>query len=1309
MAKRGGDDGGRAGRGVTGIDDVTTRAELGAALERLRVRSGLTLRDLAQRISERCDTPIGPSALGDWCRGTRLPQPSRSRAFACLLDVFGVETGPWLDALMRVRQRSGRRPGDGQVPYPGLRSFGREEADWFFGRDDLVRTTVDRLAQILADPGRPRLLWVVGPSGAGKSSLLHAGVCPGLETSGHVCLSMTPGARPLARLAQLLAAQGDGDAAGLENDLRRDATRWAAQAAARNGHATTVLVVDQFEELLRACDDEAERSTFLSTLRALAEPADGPGYAVVVGLRIDFYAETAARAELVPSLQDAQVIVGPMSVEQLTEVIVEPACRVGITLDQGLVALLLRDFVPRAAAGETHGPGALPLLAHALRETWDLAESDRMTAEDYLQVGGIARAVEASAERVHERLDERERALARQAFLWLVHVGDDGVATRRVVPVAEVGAPDVIGCFVDARLLTVGDGTVEIAHESLLEAWPRLASWIGEDREVLRTHHKISEAARAWVEADRDPSLLARGTRLDEMAARATATGCRVRLSDDEREFLATSRRRATDEATARRRQARLLRGLATVAALFALLAGAFGVTANDARRDAEAARDEALSRQLAVDALAMRSSDPTLATQLAIAGYALSPSVEARSAVLELSAAPTAERHLGGRGAATLSASGDGGLVAVGDSTGPAVRLVRPSGERFVTAGLIELDRPDVDIYGLALARDGRTLAVGDTGGRIQLWDVTDPGAPRPLGRPLAGPTNLISQLAISSDGTQLAAAGGEGTVARWQIVEPSRPRELTPLPVEPLGPPGSRGPSAGSNAAEVRTTTVAFSGDELMAVGDTGGHVGLWSTDRVPRRLADLRIGRSQVFDVGFSADGGILATASAGEGKVTVWDVSGRRPRPLRIPGSRFGSWVNTVAFSRDGAYLAAGSSDRDLRVWDVATWTRVLDLPHPAQVSKALFMPESSLLVSTAEDGVMRAWDLDRQRNPQVAGEVWSLVYSDDGATLAAFSDEETRIWDDAAARRPRPGAAVPSAGAPSGAGDMTADGGIVAIGTGDGPVELIDVADPDDPRPLGAPLTGLSDTVQSVAFSGDDRLLAAGSDDSSVAVWDLRDRARPRLVARLQEPTHKVWGVGWSPSGRLLAVTGEDDLVHLYDLQRPPPAQHVAVIEAMESDGYSVAFSPDGTTLAVGGSDGLVTLWDVTDPTDPSQVGKALTGTGAQVTQLTWDDSGRRLAAAVLDGTAWLWDLSEPEQPATVAALRTDTRLNAVTFRPGHDSLTGGGTNGTLHLWSTDADAVLEEACSRLGATITAEEWNRYLPGSRYAPPCAASG
>ena len=320
--------------------------------------------------------------------------------------------------------------------------------------------------------------------------------------------------------------------------------------------------------------------------------------------------------------------------------------------------------------------------------TWERSRGGRLTVADYRDSGGISGAVAASAEEVYAEITPGQQELARRIFTRLVHVSDAAASTRRRVPRSEVleelhaDAQAVLDAFIEKRLITAGAEDVEIAHEALLHAWPRLRQWIDSDSIGLRTHRQLTAAAEIWRGAGRDPGALYSGGRLAAAEEWAALPAHGEDLNVLEREFLDASVQQRLAASRSARRQTRLLRSFVGALAALFLVAGALAVIAYQQKNTATGQRDVAISRQLATDADQLRSTGhrPGDATVAARLPHPAEPQ-EAISSLLDSTADPPATRMLAqGQGTEMLSLalSRDGTLLATGADNG-AVPLVEP------------------------------------------------------------------------------------------------------------------------------------------------------------------------------------------------------------------------------------------------------------------------------------------------------------------------------------------------------------------------------------------------------------------------------------------------------------------------------------------------------------------------------------------------------------------------------------------------------------------------------------------------------
>ena len=281
-----------------------------------------------------------------------------------------------------------------------------------------------------------------------------------------------------------------------------------------------VVLVDQSEEVFTLCEDEAARQALFDNLLYAATVADGQAI-VVLTMRADFYGKCGSYPALAAAMSDHQLLVGPMTEDELRRAIERPALLAGGEFEPGLVEMLLQDV-----AGQ---PGSLPLLQFTLMELWGRREGRRLTVAAYKAIGELQGALEKRANEVLGHFDDAQRELCRRIFLRLTQPGEGIEDTKRRASFGELvpaGAdPSAVEAVVrrlaDARLITTegdpktaGEVSVEVAHEALIRGWGRLREWIDADRAGLLIHRQLTEAAREWEANGRESSFLYGGSRL---------------------------------------------------------------------------------------------------------------------------------------------------------------------------------------------------------------------------------------------------------------------------------------------------------------------------------------------------------------------------------------------------------------------------------------------------------------------------------------------------------------------------------------------------------------------------------------------------------------------------------------------------------------------------------------------------------------------------------------------------------------------------------------------------------------------------
>jgi WD40 repeat protein/DNA-binding SARP family transcriptional activator len=1161
-------------------------------------------------------------------------------------------------------------PASSRSPYPGLVSFSVSNSQYFFGREQLTATLVDRLGQ--QDTAGP--IAVVGASGSGKSSLLRAGLVPAIEGMDLAArrwswLLITPGNKPVETLAAALAqATGQPQAevlAHIENDTLADVV---------TGPERLVVVIDQFEELFTLCEEESERRGFARAISSI------PSASVVFAVRADFYGHCARYPELVASLERA-LVVGAMTTGELREAIERPAALAGLDLEPGLSDVLLRDL----GAAEDTG-GLLPLLAHTLLATWQVRDGNQLTLKGYAEVGGIHQAIATTADATYARFDPLGRDLVRRMLLRMVHVGEGVDVTRyradRTGLIDGSGDPETAASVLDAlaraRLVTLDENTAEISHEALLRSWPRLRQWIADDREGLRLHQQVARDAQAWQQAGRDDSGLYRGARLAIARNWADSLPDKTILAPVERELIDVSSERESGAHEAAVRRTRRLRQLVAALTVLLLIAVASMVYAFAERNIAVRAGADATSRQLATRANSVLAADPALAAQLSLAAYQISPTSTARSSLLSTSGVPSATRLLAHTNGVTSLAFSSTVLASAGkDKT---VRLWDRESN-----GLLTTITTPTAVYGVALSPDGKLLAAGLADGSVVLWDVSDPHGPKQLatGR---GHTDTVFAVAFSPDGRELASASGDKTVRLWHVDG----RQLTP---------------ANTLVGHGKiVTSVAFSPDgKLVASGSYDNTVRLWNVATGAQVVAFTQH-TNAVTAVAFSPVGHLLASASYDE-TVRLWDTQSDVPVSV-LSGAT--SFLEAVSFSPDGSTVASSGDDHITRLWDINQGLQVATFTAPATIRAVAFSPDGNEVATGAADWSVTVWDV---RAAEVNGHAmsgWSLAFNHAGTVLASgHYDGTVHLWGMSDPQRPSMLATIPGHTNAVTSVAFSTNQHMLASASYDHTVRLWDVTDPTKPTRLST-VDASAGQLETVAFSPDGRIMASAGDDHLIKLWDVSD---PRHVTPVGQPltehTDGVTDVVFSGDGKTMASGSYDDTARIWDVSDPlHPVSKLKVSASQAAPIRGIALTPDARMLATAGDDHAVELWDATGSGTSQTPIATLKDHTNTVTSVALSPDGKSLASASWDRTVSTWDISDPHDPTPRATLFGPTdNVTAVAFSPRGDSVAAGVANAPNSVWQTDPDTVARQICAVRGTPISGTEWDTYVGDGSPTDPC----
>lgn len=1277
-------------------------ATFGDLLRFLRRRLGLTQMDLATEVGY-SDTQI--SRLEQNLRPPDIPTIE-----ARFVESLGLQDEPetvarLLDLAAHVRREDA--PAPGLCPYKGLDFYDEADADLFAGREALTGLLVEQVVALAKGTSQDRFLAVVGASGSGKSSLVRAGLVPTLRwnkaSAAWQIQVLTPTAHPLESLASVLAQEGGPVSAitTLMDDLAQDPRTLpviAKQKVGTKPAARLLLVVDQFEELFALCHSEPERAAFIANLLSASAERDGP-VVVVLTLRADFYAHCAGYPRLRQALARHQQYIGAMDDEELRRAIEQAAERGGWDFEPGLVDLLLHDV--------GHEPGALPLLSHALLETWQRRRGRTMTMSGYASSRGVRGAIAETAEAVFaDQFNRAQQAIARRIFLRLTELGDEpsGAGTRRRASISElILRPEeadtthaVLKALADARLITTSEDSAEVAHEALIREWPKLRGWLEDNREGFRLHRQLTEAAQEWQDGNRAPDALYRGARLAQ--AREWSASHADELNTLERDFVAASIEAAESELREReaqrqrelesvrklaetekqraeeqarnagrlRRRAVYLAGVSALALIATLAAGTFSYQANSSLIRSEAQRLAAEARSLKQSA-----ADPQLVALLSLRSIKTQFTIEGDVALTEAAALPLPQRAFIGltrgtgnsRGIYSVVFSPDGRYVLTGNYDGIARLFDAQTGQE-----LRQFTGHDAGVRAV-FSPDGKSIYLSSLDGAAEQRDV-ETGEIR---QSYIGSDTWLTDIKVSPDGNLVLTAGGDGIARLFDASTGAKVCQFV------------------GHSGQLRE--LAFSPDgQYVATSSLDGSARLWKTENcAPLRVFETVDG---LASVDFSPDGKHLATAGW-DGPIRLWDVE--TGEELRQFTGHACYWVSSVRFSPDGRYLLSGSCDRTARLWDVETGLELQTFSgHTDDVLTVAFSPDGRYILTGDLDTTTLMWDLQQMygERPQFIGHtdsMWSVAYSPDGQfVVTGGAGKSTRLWD------ARTGQELYTF-APSDVNSVafSPDGLLLLTGDLHGTAWLWNVQSRELVRRFDHDPSG-DNGVLGVAFSPDGRFALTTGQDATIKRWSVETG---ELLDTFGRVSASAYGIAYSPNGDFVLAGGwGDGVMSLYDAQT---GNELRQFTSSTDSIYGVAFSPDGGQALSAGNGRLAILWDLNSGEELLR----LAGHTAYLYSVEFSPDGKTALTGSADTTARLWDL------ATGIELRRFTGhtgpVEWAAFAPDGKTVVTASDDGTARLWDVDYHDTVRYLCSHLLRDFSDDERIQYrITGSE--PTCPSS-
>lgn len=1163
----------------------------------------------------------------------------------------------------------------GECPWKGLSSYSASDQDGFFGRSAEIASALARLEQ------HP-LLVLTGPSGSGKSSLMLAGLAPALIRRGRRVAAFTPGVDPPV-----------------------------AMSTARVGvPGNPVLLIDQFEETFTLAGPDSDPAAWLSALATYVETR-AP---VVVTLRADQMAHLTVSPDFARLAGHGVLLVAPLRGEALREAIEGPARRAGLRLEHGLVDLLLRD-----SEGQ---PGALPLLSHALVETWQRRERGLLTVEGYVDSGGMRGAVAASAERLYESLSDAEQAQLRRIMLRMVSLGDSGEPVRSRLSAVAVDDPDrrrVLDRLARARLVTTDQRTYELAHEALAQAWPRLRDWLIESVEEQQLVRHLGASAAGWDALGRSDSELYRGARLQ--AAEEWLSGEDADPTPLESEFLATSQARADAVALERdrqirveRRQNRRLRVLLAGVAALLLVAAGVGAVALDRGRDAARDRDlaEQASEAAAHEALVgrslnLRSTNRSVAALLAVQASRARPGHLSQSALLaSFTASPGFRGYRYLEGDDRLNAAGIPGIpraVVAGTSSHLGLlniitgTITHPFGDPLPRA--LDESVLRVSLDGSRVAQLVSTPRDSDRCGSLESLERGDGRGCSSLvvhdistGERLLGPVELPfsgADVAISDYGDLVAVAGGyDGDLATYGVDTGRRLGRLAGLP-------RPEGVTLWPN-----TAAVDFDASGDLYLGSMAGPIRQVdpSTLEVLRTFPAPRLSSNVGLAVTVAeAPTGLndMLVAVGDEAMLAIDLSSGRRRWVADLRGDVFPEPCPFFAVDPGLSGLYCGNDVGQLEGRDLATGQRTgLRLDPQLGAVGDLVASDAELVAFAAGEAAYSRWMLDGSNlvaRLRVEDATAPTGYDPSGSYLVVqrkFPDRR----DDGTPSEGVVEVATNELVAPLPPGDGFAwvdDGTLAFWGRGAGGLLDLESQHIVDVPALGAE----TEDVYADPQGTNAWLTTRHGDRTVVQEFDLASIMKP---VPFVEVAGAVLGVASTPHGRVLVTYESDDAVRTTAFDRESGAP---VVSGMPGE-VVTAVSATGRLVGADAA-GDVTEFDV----ETLQPIASLPGTRSQPSTLQFDDRGSRMLVTAPDQTVQVYDMASRTRIGDAIPAAAADGMVEGWLRPDGAAVAVNGRFGVLE-WTLDPKDLAAAACELAGRNLTLAEWSTYLGDQEYEPTCA---
>ena len=1053
----------------------------------------------------------------------------------------------------------------GICPYMGLKAFDENNAEYFYGREALVQKLLNQVSHKTS-------LAVVGASGSGKSSAVRAGLMAQLKQGKQIPSSdrwwlgcFRPGSQPIKALAELLSDSSSKQLRAkeklqIEGLLYQGVEGFVRWLRTRN-EPMVLLVVDQFEELF-TLSTANEREQFIELILGALEHA-GDRFKLICTIRADFVASCLEIPKLARILQRSSILVPPYLTEaNYRNAIIKPAEQVGLTVEPGLVEVLLQDL-DRSA-------GDLPLLQFTLQKLWELRDNGKLTLKAYQKLGGVKGALERQAQTVYDNLDAESQDCARWIFLNLTQLGEGTEDTRRRITKSELVVaryPEelvnkTLRILTDAKLLVINldngnslgqsrsaanppeddalfleamrqEATVEVVHEILIRHWSSLRWWLEENRARLRLQRQIEAAAGLWQQKDKQNDFLLRGVRLAE--AEEIYIKYTDELSDTAKEYVAT----CIDARLAEQRLAkkRLRKAQLTAAALgiLGLAATTFGVSAY---------RQKIITQLENIDSLTSVAEAQLLSNQ------------QLESLTTSVKAGKQFEQIKGF------------GKALVGQNNWQKTKYKTTATLQQSIYGTQELNR-------------------------------------------LEGHSQQVNAIEVSDDGEKIVTYGDDKTVKVWnkegKLVKTFSNQEATANSILPNQNQTDRS-GLKNNKLSIEH------GDRLITVKDEKI---VELRNKSNNELISTYPHQSIVNSVSISSDGKLLATATF-DGKVYVWNDDGILQQTLAGHNGEVLDVKFVPNISQKKLYkLISTGVDKTVRIW------QVFDRYSAKQESINSIATPSSLsdLFATADwNGKINFWQENTNNTQKVINtltahqdSISQIKYSPDGKMIASASwDKTIKLWN------VDTGELINTlTGHTDGINSIafSPDNQFLISGSEDKTIKIWNIV---GEAKLTKTLTGHTDSIKAVSVSSDGNLIASGGYDNTIKIWSVAGE----LLQTIDAHELAITSLAFAPNSNILASGSWDNSIKLWSIQNEENTNKLLHTLRHQDGVTTISFSADGNILASGSGDRHVKLWNI----KTGEVIKNLRGHTSQINSLAFSSDDRSIISAEEQQGLFWWNL-----------------------------------------------------------------------------------